>query len=172
MGALEDTLSEIGPPEPLSRRHDVAAFRCAHPDLNDWLERRALASDGKSARTYVVCAGKRVVGYYCLAAGSVIRAELPSARPRQNMPDPVPVIVLGRLAVDQGVAGRGLGKALLADAIRRTLGAAAATGARALVAHAIDDEAAGFYRRFGFIPSPIAARALIPPIEMAAQGAG
>src|SRR5260370_20653423 len=107
---------QLRPPEHLTGRHDVSTFDCGKTDLNKWLVRQARRSEGRSARTYVVTVDSRVVGYYCLAAGSVIRDELPKAGLRRNAPDQVPVIVLGRLAVDAKFAFRGFGKGLLRDA--------------------------------------------------------
>jgi predicted N-acetyltransferase YhbS len=124
------------------------------PALDDWLRRRALANQESGAsRTHVVAIGRRVVGYYALAAGAVAPAA--TGRVRRNMPDPVPVMVLGRLAVDVGWQGRGLGRALLCDALLRTLQAADIAGIRAILVHAIDDDARRFYQRCGFRPSPI-----------------
>lgn len=145
----------LGPPVPITAAHDTSAFECRHDTLSQWLRRRALANAVSGAtRTYVVCAdGLQVVGYYALAAGSIAVAAAP-ARLRRNMPDPLPVIVLGRLAVHQGWAGRGIGSGLLKDAVLRALQASEIIGARALLCHAIDDEAKTFYLRHGFVESP------------------
>ena len=156
---------QLRPPEHLTARHDVSAFECGKPDLNDWLVRQARQSDGKSARTYVVAIDLRVVGYYCLSAGAVIRGELPNAKLRRKLPDQVPVIVLGRLAIDRKFSSRGLGKGLLKDALLRSLYVSETIGARAVLVHAIDDPAAGFYRKFEFLPFPTNPLTLILPIE-------
>lgn len=149
---MADTL---GPPEHLNPAHDVAAFDCGMPELDDWLKKRALANQATGAsRTYVVCAGGRVVGYYALATGSVGHAQAPG-RVRRNMPDPVPVMILGRLAVDRAWRGRDLGRSLLRDAVLRTLQAAKIGGIRAILVHAISDEARRFYEHYGFAASPI-----------------
>jgi GNAT superfamily N-acetyltransferase len=146
---------EISAPEHLTPEHDVAAFDSGVPALDDWLKRRALANEQAGAsRTYVVCAGGRVVGYYALATGGVAQAAA-TGRVRRNMPDPVPVMVLGRLAVDRVYHGRGLGSGLLRDAILRTLQAAAVGGIRAILVHAISEDAKRFYERHGFVESPI-----------------
>ena len=112
----------------------------------------------------------RVVGYYCLAAWSVIRNELPRAGLRRNAPDQVQVIVLGRLAVDLGFATRGFGKGLLQDALLRCLNVSEAVGARAILVHAIDDDACGFYHKFGFLPFPTNPRTLVLPLDTVKAG--
>jgi GNAT superfamily N-acetyltransferase len=161
---------QLRPPERLSAAHDISGFDCGKPDLNDWLVRQARRSEGRSARTYVATADSRVVGFYCLAAGSVIRDQMPNANLRRNVPEQVPVIVLGRLAVDKKFAGRGFGKGLLKDALLRCLNVSEAVGARAVLVHAIDDEACGFYRKFGFLPFPTSSRTLILPIDTVKAG--
>lgn len=145
-----------GPPSPITSDHDTSAFACRHESLSQWLRRRALANALSGAtRTYVVCAdGQRVIGYYALAAGSIVIGSAPP-RLRRNMPDPVPVIVLGRLAVHEDWTGRGIGSGLLKDALLRALQAAEIIGACALLCHAIDDQAKAFYARHGFVESPI-----------------
>ena len=143
------------PPEKLRVEHDVSAFDCGEPVLNDWLCRRAFQNQQSGASsTYVILEGMRVVGYYSLAAGSVAREAAPG-RIRRNVPDPVPVVVLGRLAVDQGFDGQGLGRALLRDAVLRTLQAADIIGVRAILVHALSEQAKRFYEQCGFAPSPI-----------------
>lgn len=160
---------QLRPPERLSEHHDVSSFDCGHRELNDWLARQATASEAKSARTYVVARDARVIAYYCLAAGSVIRSDLPRAKLRKNMPDQVPIIVIGRLAVDLKFQGRGFGQALLKDATLRILTAHDAVGVRAILVHAIDDKACDFYRRFGFLPTLNNSRTLVLPIETVKQ---
>lgn len=140
----------VEPPRPLTPEHDCSGFACGEAALDEWLVRRAWRSQrAGSARTYVACAGVRVVGYYALAAGSVARALAPG-RVRRGMPDPVPVMLLARLAVDRRWQGRGLGASLLRDAAARTVQAAEIAGIRALLVHAISEEASRFYRYFGF----------------------
>jgi GNAT superfamily N-acetyltransferase len=160
---------QLRPPEHLGVGHDVSSFDCGKPDLNAWLGRQASRSEGRSARTYVIAVDSRIVGYYCLVAGSVIRDELPKSL-RRNLPDQVPVIVLGRLAVDVKFVSRGLGKGLLKDALLRSLSASEIVGARALLVHAIDDAACGFYRKFGFQPFPTNARTLVLPLDTVKAG--
>lgn len=148
--------ARLGPPVPIAADHDTSSFSCRHEPLNQWLRRRALSNAASGAtRTYVVCAEKlRVIGYYALAAGSLDAQSAPS-RLRRNMPDPLPVIVLGRLAVDEPWRGRGIGGGLLKDAVLRSLQAANIVGACALLCHAIDDEARAFYLKHGFVESPM-----------------
>jgi predicted N-acetyltransferase YhbS len=143
---------------PITADHDASSFNCGYNSLNQWLRRRALgnASSG-TTRTYVVCAGeRRVVGYYALAAGS-LDIGLAAPRLRRNMPDPLPVVVLGRLAVDNGWSGHGVGSGLLKDAVLRSVQAAELIGTCALLCHAIDDEAKAFYEKHGFVESPMQA---------------
>ena len=120
--------------------------------LDAWLRGKARLNETRGgARTYVICSGDLVVGFYSLAASSVERRRV-SSRVGRNMPDPIPVILLGQLAVDQSWQGRYLGTDLLIDAVRRALTAAGVIGARAVVVHAINEQAKGFYARFGFRP--------------------
>jgi GNAT superfamily N-acetyltransferase len=146
----------IGAPEHLLPGHDIAAFDSGVPELDEWLKRRALDNeDARASRTYVVTAGRRVVGYYALANGAVMTSKAPG-RVRRNMPDPIPVMVIGRLAVDRAWHGRGIGQGLLKDAVLRTMQAAEIAGIRAIVVHAISEDAKRFYARHGFVESPVA----------------
>ena len=140
----------LGAPELLTPAHDVGTFDCGIPSLDDWLKRRALVNQSSGAsRTYVVCRAKTVVGYYALAAGSIDHVEAPG-RLKRNMPDPVPMMVLARLAVDRSVQGLRVGKGLLKDAILRVIQAADIVGIRGILVDAIDDKARAFYERYGF----------------------
>jgi len=146
---------DIRAPQHLTAAHDASAFDSGVPDLDEWLRRRALANEEAGAsRTYVVCARGRVVGYYALASGGVAQCQAPG-RVRRNMPDPIPVMILGRLAVDRTWQGRGIGSSLLRDAILRTLQAAGIGGIRAILVQAISEEARRFYQRHGFGESPL-----------------
>ncbi len=146
---------EISAPEKLRPDRDLSSLDSGTPVLDDWLRRRALPNQESGAsRTYVIRAGGRVVGYYALAAGALAQAEA-TGRTRRNMPDPLPVMVLGRLAIDSSYQGRGLGRALLRDAILRTVQAADIAGIRAVLVHAISEDAKRFYERCGFRPSPL-----------------
>jgi GNAT superfamily N-acetyltransferase len=145
----------LTPPEKLSPDHDLWRFQCGEPTLDDWLRRRALPNEESGAsRTYVLCFENRVVGYYALAVGAVTHADAPG-RVRRNMPDPVPVMIIGRLAIDQSMQGKSIGPALLRDAVLRTIQAAEIAGIRAILVHAISDRAKRFYEKWGFIPSPV-----------------
>ncbi len=160
----------LTPPEKLHAGHDLSAFDSGEPALDRWLCRRALANeDSGASRTYVVCedAG-RVVGFYALASGAVSQA-VATGRTRRNMPDPVPVMVLGRLAIDSSRQGEGLGRALVRDAILRTVQAADIAGIRALLVHAKSEEARRFYERCGFTPSPIDPMTLMVTIRDAVR---
>ena len=162
----------LSAPAPLAAEHELEQFSSGTPPLDDWLKRRARQNEaGGASRTYVVTEGRRVVGYYSLAAGSVLHAAA-TGRVRRNMPDPVPVALLGRLAVDQGWQGRGLGSALLRDAVLRVIGAAETIGVRALLVHAISDEAKAFYERWGFRASAIEPMTLMITIEEAQKMLG
>jgi GNAT superfamily N-acetyltransferase len=157
-------------PQPLGPRHDVERFANGrHASLDDWLRRRARASEGLSARTYVICVEEpadTVVGYYALSTAAAHRAGLPTARLRQGMPEEIPLLLLGRLAVDASFQGRGLGAALLADSLRRCAAASAIAVVRGVLAHAIDDEAVRFYLRHGFtVAPPLGERTVLLAIE-------
>jgi GNAT superfamily N-acetyltransferase len=154
MGQMSPGDEPINAPEKLNAEHDLSQFHCGETTLDDWLRKRALQNEESgTSRTYVACVG-RVVGYYALAAGAVTHAEAPG-RVRRNMPDPVPVMVIGRLAVDQTMQGQALGPALLRDAVLRTVQAAEIVGIRAVLVHAISERAKRFYEKWGFIASPI-----------------
>lgn len=145
----------LSAPQPLADHHQLVDFACGEPSLDDWLKRRAAKNQANgSSRTYVVCEGEKLVGYYCLAAGAIGRAEAPFTM-RRNRPDPVPVLVLGRLAIHKDHHQKGIGTALLNDAIRRAMQAADIAGVTALLVHAISEQARRFYLSRGFIESPI-----------------
>lgn len=160
-------MAEISAPEPLSATHILDAFDCGEPVLNDWLKRRALKNEGAGAsRTFVVCRENQVIGYYALATGSVMHKQAPG-KVRRNMPDPIPVMVLGRLSVDHKFQSTGIGRGLLRDAILRTLAVAQQAGIKALLVHAISKEARKFYLRSGFIESPLDPMVLMLTLENA-----
>lgn len=142
-------------PEPLIAQQDVAAFQCGVESLDKWLKQQAWKNQVSGAsRTFVVCVDNRVVAYYALASGAVV-PEAVLGRFRRNMPDPIPVVILGRLAVDLSLQGTGIGRALIQDAGRRILHAAGAIGIRGVLVQALSDEAKTFYERVGFDPSPL-----------------
>jgi len=144
----------LSAPVALTTQHGLEDFDCGVPMLNDWLVRRALNNqDNGASRTFVACERQRVIAYYALAMGA---AELTAAsgRFRRNMPDPIPVAVLGRLAVDHGFRGQGLGQFMLRDAALRVMGAAEIIGVRGMLVHAVSEAAKHFYIRCGFEEAP------------------
>lgn len=156
-------------PVPLTADHNTNKFDCGKAKLTDWLKGHALTNEGRSSRTYVVLINNElskneVVAYYTLATGGVTRTETPR-KIRHGLPNPVPVMILGRLAVDQRHQSKGLGPALLKEAMQRTLEVSQSAGVRALIIHAIDDEAVKFYTKFDFIVFPTDSRTMFLPIE-------
>ena len=141
-------------PRPIREDDDVSGFDSGEPTLDDYLRTRALANHVEGAsRCYVTCRDGRVVGFYALASGSVQR-RLMAGPVRRNIPDPIPVILLSRLAVDSAHQGNGVGRNLVKDAVVRSVRAADLIGARAILVHAINDGARDFYSNVGFDPSP------------------
>ncbi len=160
----------ISPPCPLAPIHDLSAFSCGQEQLDDWLRRRALANqDTGASRTYVIAQNTSIIGYYALASGSVAAADAPG-KVRRNMPDPIPVMILARLAVHLAWQGKGLGTDLLRDGVLRTLQAAQIGGIRAMLVHALDEKAIAFYLRNGFLASPIRPNVLFLPLHSAGAG--
>ena len=151
-------------PQLLTAEHLLGEFDSGIPSLDDWLRRRALLNQAKGAsRTYVLSDTGRVVGFYALAASAVSSGDAPG-RFERNMPDPIPVVVLGRLAIAHSHQGRGLGRALFQDAAQRVVHASDAIGIRGLLVHAISDEAKSFYMSLGLTPSPIEPMTLMATI--------
>lgn len=146
---------QLGPPEPLSASHRLDDFDCGEAVLDDWLGRRALANQSSGAsRTFVVADENGLVrGFYALAAGAVSQ-RMATTGVRRNMPDPVPVLVLARLAVDRRAQGKHLGASLLQDAVHRAAAVSQDTGVRALLVHALHEKAKQFYEHYGFQASP------------------
>lgn len=146
----------LSAPIALDARHVLDEFDCGRPALNDWLLHHARQAEGSgSARTFVVCDGERVAGYFSLTVGQIDTLEAPERVRRGMGRYPIPVVILARLAVDIDYQGRGLGFGMLQDAIYRTLAIAEQAGIRALLCHPIDAEAEAFYRRFGFESTPV-----------------
>ena len=160
-------------PEPLGADHQLEGFDCGKPALDDWLLRHARQAQGSgSAKTFVVADGARVAGYFSLTVGQVDTLDAPE-RIRKGMGQyPVPVVILARLAVSRQDQGHGIGLGLLRDAIRRTMLIAEQAGIRAMLTHPIDEEAAKFYARFGFIASPLSAQQLLLLLMAAATSGG
>lgn len=156
----------LGAPQPLTAQHLIDGFDCGEPSLDEWLKRRALANQlGGASRTFVVAdVEDRVVGYYSLAAGAVSRNSA-TGGVRRNMPDPVPVLVLARLAVERSAQGMQLGAGLLQDAVNRAVSVSQNAGVRALLVHALDDKAKQFYLHYGFAESPLHPLTLMLPLH-------
>lgn len=146
-------------PAPFASTHDVERFDCDKPPLNDWLKSQAAKSEGRTSRTFVVCEGRAVIGYYCLASGAIDRERAPKKLSR-NTASPIPIIVIGRLAVDRQYQGKGIGSGLLKDALRRALAVSKEIGARCVLVHAIDDDIVPFYLDYGFKAFPTDARTM------------
>lgn len=152
----------ITAPVLLTEAHVLDPFDCGNDSLNDWLCRRAMKNQQINAsRTFVIClhGTMRVVGYYSVATGSVCHSDLGRSL-RHNMPDPVPVVLLGRLAVDVCTQGHHFGKWLLNDAVRRISGLSDQVGIKAVMVHALNEQAKDFYKYFGFVQSPVAENTL------------
>lgn len=145
----------LSAPEPLNRQHETADFDSGVTSLDIWLKQRALKNQASGAsRTFVACKGPRVLAWYALASSAVTTSAAPG-RFRRNMPEPIPVVVLGRLAIDRSLQGKGIGRALVRDAALRVVQAADIIGIRGLLVHALSDDAKAFYERVGFKPSPL-----------------
>lgn len=159
----------LSAPAPLSGEHELDRFECGEAGLDHWLKRRARANQiGGASRTYVAAEGGRVVGYYCLASGALAADDAPGSV-RRNMPDPIPMAILGRLAVDISWHRKGLGVALLQDAVLRTTQAAGIVGIRGLLAHALSPDAKAFYEHHGFVASPKQPLTLVLSIKNIAE---
>jgi hypothetical protein len=161
----ERPLPSYARPELINWAHSLTAFDCGDEAMNHWLRTHALDNEGRVSRTYVIAdAGKSVIAYYSLATGRIDRHALPR-RMRHNLPEMVPVIVLGRVAVDRNHSSLGLGSGMLREAMFRTLEVSQKIGVRALIVHALDEQVELFYMKFGFVRSPTTGRSLILPIE-------
>ncbi|MFL5079445.1 MAG: GNAT family N-acetyltransferase [Microvirga sp.] len=156
---------QLSAPVPLTGEHDLSAFDCGEPALNEWLRHRALKNESRFSRTYVVCEGNRVVACFSISAGAVERAAAPG-KIRRNAPDTIPVAVIGRLAVSRNHAGKGVGTDILSDALRRIALASQSVGMGAVLVHAKDDAAKRFYMSCAeFIEYPEDSRTLFLPID-------
>lgn len=162
----------LSAPEPLAVHHNGDAFTCGVESLDRWLRQRALKNQATGAsRTFVICEDKRVLAYYALASNAVA-AKVATGRLRRNMPDPIPVVVLGRLAIDQSLQGQGIGRALVRDACLRVVAAADAIGIRGMLVHALSPEALAFYEHVGFEPSPLEPMTLMAILADVRAGLG
>lgn len=153
-------------PTRLKSTHDLSQFDCGKDLLNDWLRNNALTSEGQTARTYVVCNDNVVIGYYCISMGSVERRQLPSKLKRQQgLPNHIPVAIIGRLARDQNPQWKGLGQDLLQDALIRIVTVSENIGVRCVLVHAIDDDAAKYWRELEFQEYPDGSKTFFMAIE-------
>ncbi|WP_257169712.1 GNAT family N-acetyltransferase [Bradyrhizobium sp. SRS-191] len=175
MGEVTDISDALGgrisPPSAISSVHDLSQFRCGNEALDDWLKFRALKSEGKSARTYVVAQGRQVISYYAMSTGAAVRKDVPP-RLGRNMPESVPLILLGRLAVDANHQGTGLGGNMLRDALQRSAQLSQIAGARGVLVHAIDRNAMAFYVKYGFLEFPGGSKTMFLPMETIIKGLG
>jgi GNAT superfamily N-acetyltransferase len=152
-------------PSVITAEHDLTNFDCGEPSLNDWLKRRALKNHASGAsRCFVVCSSATVIGYYSLSAGAISHESAPKSM-RRNMPDPLPVLLLGRLAIDKRYHNSGIGQALLRDAMLRAVNVAGNAGVIAILVHALTDQAKQFYISRGFVVSPLQSMTLMMTIE-------
>lgn len=159
------SLRHLTAPTPITEVHSLSDFDSGEPLLDDWLRRRALKNHASGAsRCFVLCRSTNVLGYYCLSAGAISHEASPKAM-RRNMPDPLPVVVLGRLAIDKHYQNHGIGCALLRDAMIRVCNVANDTGVFAVLVHAISDPAKRFYLSRGFVQSPLQPMTLLMTIE-------
>jgi len=149
------TSFQLSPPELLTGEHVLDSFECGEPSLDDWLKRRAIGNQASDAsRCFVICEERTVIGYYCLSAGGIGRGTAPKTLQR-NMPEQLPVLLLGRLAIDRRHHNCGLGSALLRDAMLRAVHIADDTGVFALMVHSLSESAKQFYLSRGFVQSPL-----------------
>lgn len=159
------SLLDLKSPIPISETHSLSDFDSGEPFLDEWLKKRALKNHAVGAsRCFVLCKGTRVIGFYCLSAGAISHEASPKAM-RRNMPDPLPVLLLGRLAIDKQYQNQGLGRALLRDAMQRAVNIAVDAGVFAILIHAISDQAKLFYLSRGFVQSPLDPMTLLMTIE-------
>jgi GNAT superfamily N-acetyltransferase len=145
----------LSAPEPLSAHHVLDAFECGEASLDDWLKKRAVKNQASGAsRCFVLCRGSAVIGFYNLLAGGLHHEGAPKPM-RRNMPDPLPILLLGRLAIDRRQHNQGLGRALLRDAMLRAIRVSADAGVFAILVHALSEQAKRFYLSRGFVESPL-----------------
>lgn len=159
---------DLIPPAPITADQGLTNFDCGESSLNEWLKKRALKNHiAGASRCFVVCAGAEVIGYYSLSAGAISHEAAPKAM-RRNMPNPLPILpilLLGRLAVDKRCHNQRIGQALLRDAMIRSVSVASDAGVFALLVHALSDQAKQFYLSRGFVESPLQSMTLLMTIE-------
>lgn len=155
----------LTPPAPITADLELENFDSGEPSLNEWLKKRALKSHAAGAsRCFVLCAGADIIGYYSLSAGAISHEAAPKAM-RRNMPNPLPILLLGRLAVDKRYHNQGIGQALLRDAMVRSMNVSGNAGVFALLVHALSDQAKQFYLSRGFVESPLKPMTLFMTLE-------
>jgi GNAT superfamily N-acetyltransferase len=155
----------LSPPATISAGHVLDDFKCGETSLDDWLKKRALKNQVSDAsRCFVLCEGSAVIGYYSLSAGAISHEATPKAM-RRNMPNPLPVLLLGRLAIDRRYQNQGLGRALLRDAMLRAVHIASDAGVFAILVHALSEQAKRFYLSRGFVESPLHPMTLMMTLE-------
>jgi GNAT superfamily N-acetyltransferase len=156
---------ELTSPTPITSGHELTDFDSGESSLDEWLKKRALKNHaGGASRCFVLCSGKTVIGYYSLSAGAISHEMAPKAM-RRNMPNPLPVLLLGRLAVDRRYHNQGLGSALLRDAMLRAVSISGDAGVFAILVHALSDPAKLFYLSRGFVESPLQPMTLLMTLE-------
>jgi GNAT superfamily N-acetyltransferase len=156
---------DFTPPTPITADQELTNFDCGELSLNEWLKKRAFKNHATGAsRCFVLCSGTSVIGYYSLSAGAISLDAAPKAM-RRNMPDPLPILLLGRLAVDRRYHNQGIGQALLRDAMIRAINVAGNAGVFAILVHALSDQARQFYLSRGFVQSPLQPMTLLMTIE-------
>jgi len=156
---------DLTPPAPITADHVLADFDSGERSLNEWLKKRAFKNHASGvSRCFVLCAGADVIGYYSLSAGAISHEAAPKTM-RRNMPNPLPVLLLGRLVVDKRYHNQGIGQALLRDAMLRAVNVAGNAGVFALLVHALSDQAKQFYLSRGFVESPLQPMTLFMTIE-------
>jgi predicted N-acetyltransferase YhbS len=157
----------LSTPLPISIDHELVDFDSGEPSLDQWLKKRALKNQASGAsRCFVLCNNKKVIGYYSLSAGAINHEATPKAM-RRNMPDPLPILLLGRLAIDRNYHNKGLGSALLRDAMIRSVSVAGDAGAFAILVHALSEQAKRYYMSRGFVESPLQPMTLMMTLETA-----
>lgn len=158
-------MNNLSPPAPISIDHELDNFDSGEPSLDEWLKKRASKNQSSGAsRCFVICNGKQVIGYYSLSAGAINHEVAPKSM-RRNMPDPLPVLLLGRLAIHKNYQDKGLGTALLRDAMLRAVSVAHDAGIFAILLHCLNEDAKKFYLSRGFVESPLQPMTLMMTLE-------
>ncbi len=162
-------MTELSAPIPISVDHELDSFDSGELSLDEWLKKRALKNQVTGAsRCFVLSNGKKVIGYYCLSAGAISHESAPKTM-RRNMPNPLPVLLLGRLAIDKNYHNQGLGSALLRDAMIRSASVAGDAGVFAILVHALSEQAQKLYVSRGFVESPLQPMTLMMTLETVRQ---